>query len=96
MIVEILLLLGAFLAYKLWRIHMRSTYWEELGIKTPKMTPILGNNPFISLDLILQKKNVNDVAREQYMAMKGEKIYGFYTFGTPGLIITDPELIKQV
>ena len=96
MIIELLLLLLALLAYWGYQLNRKMDYWQKLGLKVPSATPVIGSNPFFCWDLIAQKKNVNDIVISQYNEMKGEKLYGFYTMGQPGLMITDPDMIKQV
>ena len=96
MIVELVLGLLALVAYKFWKLHQKFDYWKKLGVKEPAVTPIIGNNPFVNKDVILRRKNPNDVVIEQYNSLYGEKIYGVLTFGEPAFMITDPDLIKQV
>ena len=97
MIVELLLFLACLAGYKVWRMQqMMGEYWQKKGVKVPKFAPLIGNNPFLNMDIIMQRKNVNGVVKEQYDTMKGEKLYGIYSMGKPGLVILDPNLVKQV
>ena len=96
MLVELLLCLAALLAYWVYQVNKKMEYWQSMGVKVPKATPIIGSNPFLCWDVIMQRRNANDIVAEHYHEMGGETIYGFYTVGQPGLMITDPELIKQV
>ncbi len=48
------------------------------------------------MDVMLKRKNISEVADEQYKMMKGEKFYGVYMMGSPQLVFMDPEWAKQV
>ena len=96
MLVELLLALAILVAYGIYKIQKKMEFWQNQGVKVPKITPILGNNPFLCMDVIMQRKNANEMVGEHYKEMHGEKFYGMYTVGMPGLMITDPETIKHV
>ena len=87
MIIELLLLLLALLAFWGYQLNRKMDYWQKLGLKVPSATPVIGSNPFFCWDLIAQKKNVNDIVISQYNEMKGEKLTGFQIAGEDDLLI---------
>ncbi len=69
-----------------------------MGVKTatyPSMS-LVGTQPFFNLELLTGRKSISEVATEQYKAMRGEKMYGAFTLGSPGLVVNDPDIIKQI
>ena len=96
MFVEIFLVLATLLVVWYVRYERKMKYWQKLGVKTaPRKFP-LGNNPFFGNETLLGRKNIHDLVTEQYNLAKGERFYGMDMLGNPTLMITDPELIKQV
>ena len=98
MILEIFLLFVAIFAYYAYKLKAKmNTYWQDQGVKVPKYWPLIGNALQVHPEnLFLRKRNVYDIAVEQYKEMDGEPYYGTYFTGDPSLVIKDPELFKQL
>jgi cytochrome P450 family 6 len=96
MLVEALALVAGLLAVVYFYLQYKWTYWTNLGVKCPPNVFPMGNNPIFHQDVFLARKNFNDLAREQYELLKGEKFYGTYALTRPVLVLMDPEIMKQV
>jgi len=64
------------------------SYWKKRNV--PYIEPSL---PFGNLSF---KKNIAYVMSDIYNAAKGEKVFGFWFFHKPCLMVNDPELIRRV
>uniref|UniRef100_A0A0B7B6B8 Cytochrome P450 n=1 Tax=Arion vulgaris TaxID=1028688 RepID=A0A0B7B6B8_9EUPU len=64
--------------------------WKELGVNGPTPYPFMGNVPEMFDDRI-----GNRVALSQWQKLYG-RIFGIYFFRAPTLVITDPDVLKQV
>ncbi len=97
MIVEVLLVLVTLLAFFVWRRTVNERHWQRMGVPSvPKSVFSIGNSPVFSMEVLRQKCNVAEVCIEQYKEYSSTGYYGVYKFGKPELIVTDPDLIKQV
>lgn len=75
-----------------WFMTKNFNYWAKRNVFQLKPVPFLGDFG----DCILQRKCVGDAIRDLYEKSKGHKLFGFYVYHKPFLMIRDPELIKQV
>ncbi len=97
MLVEILLGVACILGYCYWILQRKwTTFWAEQGVKTPPTSFPFGNTSIFNWHVFLRTKNVIDVAREQYVLFKNEKVYGTYMFTDPQLVIKDVDIMKQI
>lgn len=90
------LLIGslAVLAAFFYWINRRQDYFKNLGIPYVPSTPILGSFK----DALLGKTAVYDhiVTLYNRPEVKDAPFFGIFLFHKPGLVVTDPELIKQI
>ncbi|EAT44915.1 AAEL003748-PA [Aedes aegypti] len=69
-----------------------ANYFNQRGIKYRKPTFLLGNLGPILFQRTTPVANLTDLYRE----FAGEKVYGFYEFRRPTIILRDLQLIKRV
>ncbi|XP_065342834.1 uncharacterized protein LOC135941347 [Cloeon dipterum] len=67
-------------------------YWAKRGIPFIEPVPLFGN----MIDAILQKKSFADLFAEQYNQLKPHGFGGIYEFMKPTLIVTSPELLRDI
>ncbi|XP_008554599.3 probable cytochrome P450 6a13 [Microplitis demolitor] len=89
---EILVIIaGILLAFYYWSTSTYS-HWKRLGVPGPKPTPLVGNlGPFF-----FGKISVNELLDELYNKWKHEPFFGIYNARTPALMITDPDLVRNI
>lgn len=75
-------------------INRRQDYFKNYGIPYIPSTPLLGSFK----DALLGKTGVYDhiVTLYNRPEVKGAPFFGIFLFHKPGLVITDPDLIKQI
>ena len=88
------LLFGFAALFLLLYYYCTSTYdyWSSKGIAGPKPLPLLGNFK----DILLNKISIGDFLYKLYAEYKDEPMFGIFARRTPILVVTDPELIKDV
>ena len=79
-----------------WWITKGHNYWAEKGVITPPIKLPFGNNPTLNNDIILSRKNVCTIAKEQFELLDRPKCYGTYVLNQPILMVCDPEMVKQI
>lgn len=86
-------ILVSLVAFIYW-INRRQDYFKNHGIPYVPSTPILGSFK----EALLGKTGVYDhiVTLYNRPEVKGKPFFGIFLFHKPGLVITDPELIKQL
>jgi len=73
--------------------HINRDYWRKLGIVTADGSlPILGH----MLQIMNPKVFAWELNEKNYQKHKDSKYYGQYLLWQPNLLITDPEVVKQV
>jgi hypothetical protein len=70
MFVEIFIFLITLLLIYLIYVTRAQKHFEKFGIPTPPITFPIGNSPFLHLDILLLRKNLVDICREQYDCLK--------------------------
>ncbi|XP_066591318.1 cytochrome P450 6B7-like [Prorops nasuta] len=68
------------------------TFWSKQGVKGPKPSFPFGNVK----ELVFGSESITNLMRNLYTKYKHEPIIGFYNFGTPMVLLKDPDLIKDV
>ncbi|KOB75101.1 Cytochrome P450 6B46 [Operophtera brumata] len=93
MVLLYLLIAFVTLAYVLYYYFTRTfKYWKSRGIIGPEPVPFFGNLK----ESALRRKNVGVVFREFYDEFPNEKVVGIYRMTTPGLLLRDLDVIKNV
>lgn len=84
---------GLLLTFLYW-INRRQDYFKNLGIPYVKSIPLLGSYA----DSLMGKTGIYDNMVNLYNRpeVKGKPFFGMFLFHKPGLVITDPELIKRI
>lgn len=67
-------------------------YWEKLNVKFRKPNIIFGN----VLGVITLKESIGQLHASIYRQFKDVPYVGYYTMSTPGLLIRDAELVKDI
>ncbi|BES99906.1 cytochrome P450 [Nesidiocoris tenuis] len=67
-------------------------FFEEKGIPCAKPLPFFGN----SWQLIARQKSMVEIHRNLYSMFPDVKLYGFYDFMRPSIIVRDIELVERV
>ena len=90
LLVGLSIVLGTFLFW----INHRQNYFKNLKIPYVDSTPLLGSFG----DVILGKIGFYNQVIKLYNhpEVKGKPFFGFFLFHKPGIMITDPELIKRI
>ncbi|KAJ9587972.1 hypothetical protein L9F63_018601, partial [Diploptera punctata] len=70
----------------------RFSYWRKRGVPCVKPSFIFGNFK----EVLFQKVCVGEFFQNMYNKGEGKPFVGIYVFGSPALVIRDPELIKTV
>lgn len=78
-----------FLAYKYFKRN--SDYWQKRGVSGPTPKFFVGN----LWDSIILKSTFGTILEEIYNSFESPYV-GIFAFDEPGLLIRDPELIKQI
>nr|AQM57045.1 cytochrome P450 CYP6CS3 [Sogatella furcifera] len=87
----LLVLLVTVVATRIYASYVFS-YWHRRGLASCS-----GSLPFGSMgDFVLQKKAISEVFADIYRQGEGHKLYGYYSFLSPALLVRDPELIRLV
>nr|AFU86422.1 cytochrome P450 CYP6CS2v1 [Laodelphax striatellus] len=87
----LLVLLVTLVATRIYASYVFS-YWDRRGLASCS-----GRIPFGSIgDFVLQRKAITEVYGDIHRQGEGHKLYGYYSFFTPSLLIRDPELIRLV
>ena len=90
MILELLLALSILISFLTFWIHRKLNYWSEKGIpQTEVKWP--WNDEFLT-----KKKHLNDLYLEHSKTFKNVPFYGTYFLVQPQLVITDPDIVKQI
>ena len=90
MILELLLALTISISFLTFWIHKKMNYWSERGIpQTEVKWP--WNDEFLT-----KKKHLNDLYLEHSQTFKGVSFYGTYFLVQPQLVITEPDIVKQI
>ena len=96
MLIEILVLCLSLVIYVIYKVKNGQKYWQKLGVKTPPITFLVGNHPLLHLDVILQRRNINEILAKQFQMFKKERFYGVYFLHNPSIVINDADLVKQI
>ena len=90
MLLELLLALTILISFLTFWIHKKLNYWSERGIpQTEVKWP--WNDEFLT-----KKKHLNDLYLEHSQTFKDVSFYGTYFLVQPQLVITDPDIVKQI
>ena len=84
MILEGFLVIFALLACLYYKLSKNKNHWRERGVVNTGFRFFWGNDK----DMLLGKRSVHDLAKEEYFSFPGERYYGGWTvFGQPYLMI---------
>ncbi|XP_021001498.1 cytochrome P450 3A8-like isoform X2 [Parasteatoda tepidariorum] len=72
-----------------WYSTRNHDYWKKRGIPYVKPYPLLGSHP-----ALVRKKNLEDVELERYQ--KYGDLYGYYEASKPVLMVSRPELLRDI
>ncbi|XP_046385904.1 probable cytochrome P450 6a14 [Ischnura elegans] len=75
-----------------WAFIAPLNYWGRKGVPNIPGTLIFGN----LWDAITLKGAIGEIYADLYFKLKGKRYGGFVKFHKPGIIVRDPELIKNV
>ncbi|KAK4883201.1 hypothetical protein RN001_006520 [Aquatica leii] len=76
--------------YYLLKTHY--SYWKEKGVPNPPVSVVFGNLS----ESITFKKSLGQIYHEIYQKYTDFSYVGFYKMRTPGIILRDPELVREV
>nr|APH81388.1 cytochrome P450 CYP3026A2 [Tigriopus kingsejongensis] len=96
MLFELLLLIGTLTVLYYFHLKRKWTLWEKKGVPFIPGTFPFGSTAVFNWDVVLGRKNFNQMALEQASSLGFPKVFGVYDFGTPLLVVNDPEIAKQV
>ena len=94
MILEVFLIIFVLIACLYYKLSKNKNHWRERGVVNTGFRFFWGNDK----DMLLGKKSVHDLAKEEYFSFPGERYYGGWTvFGQPYLMIrNDFDLIRAI
>nr|AKZ17700.1 cytochrome P450 monooxygenase CYP9Z62 [Tenebrio molitor] len=75
-----------------WLVVLPNKYWLEKGVNQERNMTIFGN----SWKMIARKQCFAEMVQEVYNKFPNSRYSGIYQFFAPTLVITDPDLIKQI
>ncbi|CRL05076.1 CLUMA_CG018180, isoform A [Clunio marinus] len=67
-------------------------YFERQGVPYKKAFPLLGSN----FSSFFKKQPFNKLLLDNYQTYKKEKLYGYFEFRRPAVVLTDLKIIKQL
>lgn len=75
-------------------VYFTSTfnYWKNLGVPGPEPVPFFGNLK----DTVLGRKHNSELFKEMYDQYKTEPLIGIFLQRKPALILSDPDIIKDI
>nr|AIW79984.1 cytochrome P450 CYP6CS1v2 [Nilaparvata lugens] len=87
----LLVILVTLVTTRIYASHVFS-HWHRKGLAS-----CAGSFPFGSIgNFVLQRKSISEVYADIYRSGKGHKLFGYYSFFSPSLLVRDPELIRLV
>jgi cytochrome P450 family 6 len=89
---ELLVVLGAILAWLYYYFTANFKYWEKKGVPYLKPVPFFGN----LMEMGLHRKTQAEGFRELYHRLDGQMFGGIFQTRIPMIMFRDPDLIKHV
>jgi len=89
-LIGLLILICAYFIYK--RRASYKNYFKEMGIAYIEPKLLLGNTG----DLFWKRHSMPAYIQSMYKQFPNERLFGFFEFGQPMVMLRDPELIKQI
>ncbi|XP_012253052.2 cytochrome P450 9e2-like [Athalia rosae] len=86
------LLVGVVCIYLFKNVTWNHVHLKKLGVPHVKPLPLFGN----MAGVVFRKKLLTDMMNEVYSANPEAKYLGLYDFGSPIILIKDPELVKSI
>nr|AIL94159.1 cytochrome P450 CYP3026A5 [Tigriopus japonicus] len=96
MILELIIGLLCIIGYFYIKLKIKWNFWKDHNVPYPQPVFPFGSSPMLGWNSLRQKTNLNADARNQAIALGFPKFYGNYVFGTPNMIVCDPEMAKQI
>nr|AIL94158.1 cytochrome P450 CYP3026A4 [Tigriopus japonicus] len=96
MIFELVIGVLCVFGYFYIKLKFKWTFWKDHNVSHPQPEFPFGSSPMFGWNSFTQKYNMNELAKNQAIALGFPKFYGNYIFGTPNLIVCDPEMAKHI
>ncbi|TRY77768.1 hypothetical protein TCAL_08505 [Tigriopus californicus] len=96
MIPEIIIGILCIIGYFYIKLRRQWNFWKDHNVPFPPPEFPFGSSPVFCWNSFKQKINMNDMARNQAIALGFPKFYGNYVFGAPNMVVCDPEMAKQI
>ena len=90
MILELLLTFTILFSFLAAWINKKISYWSDRGIPQTEV-----KWPWKD-EFLTKKKHLNDLYLEHSQKFKNVSFYGTYFLVQPQLVITDPDIVKQI
>ncbi|KAK5640778.1 hypothetical protein RI129_009325 [Pyrocoelia pectoralis] len=87
----LLLLIGALIVAYFYRLS-GFRYWKKRNVPNPEPSFLFGNLG----DVLTAKRSIGQIYCDIYRNFPDVSYVGFYRFGQPGLVLRDPQLIRDV
>jgi cytochrome P450 len=94
MLIEIILLLLGLIALLYWYITKNYNHFKDRDL--PHGPPSFPFGSELSKELVLRKRHLFEVLKDEAKKTKGKKFYGTYFFKAEMLVLQDPEVIKTI
>ncbi|EFA09275.1 cytochrome P450 9e2 [Tribolium castaneum] len=86
------ILVGLALVALYWALSRPHSYWKRKGVVQGSPVFLLGD----SWPMLFRKYSPPEMTELFYKASPNTRYFGIYEFLTPGLLLRDPDLIKQI
>ncbi|KAF5281197.1 hypothetical protein FQA39_LY17837 [Lamprigera yunnana] len=85
-------LISIFCAYLYYHLKIHYEYWKTRGVPNPTVSYMFGN----LYESVIFRKSLGQIYHEIYKQFPNLTYVGFFKLRTPGIIVRDPELVRDV